>query len=640
MEKQMEAPPRWAEQKLKRDMLGLRREGLAGSELQLLAGVPGGPLVRLDPTQLQEFIRVHDGSQFSFDDSLTVLAEMMIWAEQNQQALVGVLWKLVRDHRIIDLRLARTLIRMADSSIPFVGPAFDFLPMGERFLVEGWAVDNPRDIAMLGQYILQRLTSLAIEHSAHTLPRFGPLSLSLQIGAGIAFALTEFRGVQFPEDSQKELKAQCVERFNNLAEHFRNRQPFNKLRGKEINVGLKELWSDKSENWIDEQRSSIRDYRGVVLNSFLDSRNLLPDSRFEDWPEWALAVPSSPQFAAMRRICQLHTYLEQLHEEELRHHHEILPRLRARPFDLGALDGAQLPRVIRPRKGYVLVRVEIPHLRARALVELLRDTPHQSQGLRQAIIDGLDPADWPRTSQNQPRTPPSEEDRQVARAVLRLAPLGIWCDGLADLVEIETGVKRSGGELRSIVKRIPEIGDYLADRSWELLSERLSLKPEDLRARFPKASPRLIAENCMDPKVWMKQTEEFNLRAFMRETDNAFGEKQLGTSSGPAMYRWLFGETITGRSGWVRSGLLWVAARSEAIIGLADDVLKSVAFDLAENGYGVTGIEPEGLVVEVPFDPCVNPETRIRQLVAGAANELLTEVPIECLVHVHFEGMA
>jgi hypothetical protein len=69
--------------------------------------------------------------------------------------------------------------------------------------------------------------------------------------------------------------------------------------------------TDKAWDWDWTQRARIRDHHGVELAPFLDAPPRMLETPVEDREEWALAVPYSPQWAALRRVCRLRLFLEQ-----------------------------------------------------------------------------------------------------------------------------------------------------------------------------------------------------------------------------------------------------------------------------------------------------------------------------------------
>jgi hypothetical protein len=621
----------WNGQGIGAEVIGMTLDADETTPPSILVSARDGSAFRLTSLQLVPFLRLHSSTFFAFEDAVGSLASWMTAVEGgSRQEVTNIVWDAVRSGRVIDVPLARATVKLATR---------------QTFAT---STDTaPADLARVGQALLRQLR-WALEDTKHPVAGpggFGLLGLGLHIGAALALKVAELRGAVFPDSSRTRLLALCDQRFEQLARRLREESCFTGLLARwpasaaQILDGNARVWE-----WVQTQRARIRDHRGVELVTFIDARPRALEGPFEDWPEWAVAVPYSPHWAALRRLCRLRLFLDQLEGEVVHPRFEVLPRLRMRGLDLGGLQGVRLTDFLAARGGHVLVRVELPDLRVRAFADVVMGAVEHKSPVLLALSEGRDPAaclgamsraepydsfvaNWESGSK------PHNEEYRVARALLALAPLGIWGDGLTDLVEVETGVRRTGGDLRNLVRRLPEVETYLRDNTWERLGQSLNDSPDRLRERFPLGSAPKVAYYFANPRMPMGRIPDFDLPSYLRERGGQAGRLGSGVlrfHMGPEVYRLLTDETIVGSSGTVRGGLPWVTARSEAIVGLAEDVLKAVLLELAVDGYRIVGLEPEAVVVEVPFDPSTDQAGQIEKIAGIGAGKMLSAIPIDC----------
>lgn len=106
-----------------------------------------------------------------------------------------------------------------------------------------------------------------------------------------------------------------------------------------------------------------------------------------------------------------------------------------------------------------------------------------------------------------------------------------------------------------------------------------------------------------------------------------------GGRGNPELYREFFGQQVVSPMGRVQKGVYFTRARAAVHVGLADDVLKSVLFELVAAGYDLVAFDGDEFVIQVPASDISEALLgRIRSTAERASGRILGLFPPRCEV--------
>jgi hypothetical protein len=341
----------------------------------------------------------------------------------------------------------------------------------------------------------------------------------------------------------------------------------------------------------------------------------------------------------------------------LRPGYEVLPRIRSREPDLGALRRLCGQGLFQPAPGHRFLVVELKDLELRSLAAVLRQRGGHSR-LAESFLRGADlyadtaaalaslaPGDFAalRTSD------PPRHDRwlRVARALLTAAPMGLGVECVREVARAEFSLDDLGlNEARRLHARLldlfPELGGYLRDDTVEVLAGNLGVTPADLQG--PILSCALPHGPSMaDFRGWFRGDNRRlppdgreGLRSLLNVWNRNDSLRPLVRGAfDRTLYVALFGRRVTTLAGRVRGGMLFAEARQAEYLDLADDAAKSALFALAAGGFGVVAFAGNDIVAEVSVPEGLDARVaRAETLARQAVATVLRFVPASCPARV------
>ena len=591
------------------------KEGQQGGMVEVSDG--DSLRLRLELSSIPAFLAVHlalgaSCPVFVARDSVTLFAEILLLAEDAGEHLVAkMVWKALQANRVLDLNLAERLLTLADG-MSKANNAAD--------------AADPTSLTQKGKDVWRLLLEAGKRHevSNQSMEAFGPLGLGLQLGSAVALKTTALRGLRFRKGAIPHLLKKAISLRDAVFEKVRTAPAFQKWLRRELKNGYPDFQDQALETWRDSCKEELRDARDIRLHPLLYGCNKLHD-HVERWPFWALSSSGAYEWSRLMSLCRLAKLLRRHDGSDiLKPSFSVLPDLRWDDFNFTCIDVAEAFKALEPSGTGKVVRISFSGLRLAALAAHLvrahKRTPEQVQSLRtlaQPTGAGVRGEGYTGEQVFVLLTAAGMEHS----AITRLASTMFNCEETVNFFEC------------SRPDWLDLLRDHLADDSLALVEDKLGCRAWQLRAAVPDATALDVARAVMHHSGQLMTPDATALdvaRAVMHRTDLLMtpdtaarlraaivnflqDQDKQGISApryrtanwrehggGVPFYRKATDENVVMPSGFVRAGLVWIAARFAETFGLAEEAMKSVIYHLAMEGYQVLGFEDEAVWVEQP----------------------------------------
>jgi hypothetical protein len=492
---------------------------------------------------------------------------------------------------------------------------------------------------------------------AAALDEYGPLTVRLQVRAAIALHATELRGIcvdqsrrQDAERALRELLARQVQQLEAIPE-FRDVFRYDK-KGQLLLTGS------------GKPRIAQKRLRAILQRVACEHAISAPATSSGEislardfWRDHVEIAPFLLLWLQLEESAKLLQFFGRLGESRIHPRYNVV--VRTGRTSCHSPNIQQMPRagtfreMFVPRPGFVFLILDYTALELRTLAtvclrqfgaSVLADTLREGRDphcFTAAMLSGMTYDRFHRLKQSSPGK--YKRLRQAAKAVNFGVPGGLGAVALAQYARLSYGVDMSVKQAARFRQRFlknvyPEIGEYMADDTVEVLAANLGCRRRDVIAALPSpalrgAARRIVQglprrtgeayESVFEASVWQK------LQALSQRPDLSETLRQRRPTAD--LERELFFGAVVTPTGRVRGKTSFTQRRNTPFQGLAADGAKIALWDLFRAGYRVVSHIHDEFVIELPGQSDWDQEAAaVERICVGAMERVTAGVPIAC----------
>ena len=648
----------------------------------------------IGPEQLGDFLRVHHAATIACHD-----AASLHWAidehlrRSRDSSARRILWEFSRACRLHDVQLLDQLLRLAHhggdpppltldrlatllqgrAGTSEASRPSPRLPSGEPVGAdEGPAVTALRDVAVVAKIYRKQLSqsdrlARRLRIPREIIERFGPWALGLQVQGAIALRRAASNGLRLRKDAAPELRRTCEEAYRDcsrlLYRHPTIRRCF-RWDGEEIRrdkTGLPDADKPKLREWL---RQTLDAMAGAYNTPFEPPRTDKGDiSTVPDfWGDLTLIQPELRAWSQLWAAASVLKSLDGVSDDgRLRPRYGVLPRIRSMDPNLEQLRRLGRASVFEAAPGHVLLVGRLDHLvlRCHAEVCVLRGGEPNLGGW---FIGGLDPVrrvawslynhDRGRDGGEAPMAEGTFDEidaqepgrfahwKDVGAVLLDAVHRGLTAPHVREILARDFGRDISLAEADRYCRLLEE--DVFVDLAWfvkdetlEILRAKLDCDPADVEGLMLEGTPEnaaaalrnLIAGRSRSPRAFAR------LREICR--NEHFRAMMAADEGSPELFDALFGDVTVNPVGRGRKGLFFTLTRAADHLDLADDVMKTVLFEIVAAGHELVGYADGEFALQAREDAATEAMRHTIEGVAeAAARKLMGNFPPRCRVEM------
>ena len=501
--------------------------------------------------------------------------------------------------------------------------------------------------------------------------KFGLLSEAVQVGAAIAFASIERRGLHTDQKQVGRTAALYHRRQDKAITQVRENWPnFFKVdkcgeliptpKGGAFKQSNKEL-----QQYLLHTVQEIEAQTGEHMEIPKTAKSKEISTSQKAWAPFTKLSPELRDWVEYNRTAKLSQFLGKFHSPTIRPHYFVLKKTGR--TSCSSPNVQQVPRLdefremIIPSKGRVLLTVDYSFVELVTLAATCERRFGESR-LAQIIRDGIDPHcytaalflgkeydDFMRLKAERPME--FKGWRQMAKPINFGVPGGLGAEGLIAYALEAFGVKLSIADATAFRRRLitevyPELELYLKDTSLEILSTNLMLPRHEVLVAFGMdpddygaavGGIRKVVAGQAFKRDGTPHNEHYVARVWETLGDinqnPGLCQPILDRVGGPDLVARLFYTSVATLSGRVRGGVTYTSQRNTPFQGLAADGAKIALTNLLLAGFRVVAFVHDEILIELLDEGGFVSWDKVQeavQIIRESMEEVTYGVPVAC----------
>ena len=475
--------------------------------------------------------------------------------------------------------------------------------------------------------------------------RFGPLGLGIDVQGVIALYQAFRNGMEVDPEAARDIRRECDGLYRRCSGMLNdNRHARQCFRWDENLVRRDRKGYTKTRNgplraWLGQLLNECHDLRNAPLKPPLDRTGRLSTVP-RHWGVLTRCHPLLRAWAGLESAAAADRFLDQV--DKARPLYGVIPRLHSSNPDLTQLRKFR-QRLFVPKPDHVFLVGKLRDLELRCHGVVCEHWAGQPSRVAQAFRDGQDPVQETTNrlcdklaeaqSKRDHRSSFLQLDHEKRLASIRLlmfaVPRGLSVPQMVELLQTELGVCDLGRAevdhlLRLLVLDVRwEWEFFLEDPTPRVVAEKLDIPFSEFSSElFPTEHPhtwpftlrRVLAGKIKGEMVWQK------LRSLAK--NGPYGDQIAQMAGGPETYDFFMTTNPVSITGRVGRPLYWTERKTAEYLQLADEVMKTVIYELVAAGFRLVAVAGDAFVLEV-LDSEQAASSQVASIANATARKLL-----------------